>query len=132
MSEDKVMNIPVYIPAPGAPFPLNQVVRGSGIVGREIADQPEMVEYYYEGNIYGYSNIKTFGDRVYHAYDRMNQNYPTMAMGHTKRNTLLEIGTFDGERVTLHTTMFLPRILDWLSHSAPHWLESDLVRSDLR
>ena len=107
---------------------LRWIKSGSGIVGRDAPDDPDYLVIYFEGNVYGASNIKTFADRVYHAADRMESHYPTIATAYVTRTSLVEIGKFDGERVTLYDDGFEP-LAYWLNDSVVG--TSELCRSDL-
>lgn len=118
------MNVKVYVPLhDGLPY----VARGSGIVGDLATYDPGRLLVYYEGNIYGMSNIKTFADRVYHAAGRLLQHYPTIAVASVLRSRMEEVGVFDGNAVKLHSGK--ESVLEtWLS---PIKLtEAELVRSD--
>lgn len=53
------------------------IAPGSGVVAR--SRDNGTVDIYYEGNLYNASNIKTIGDRIYHAAGRLFQGYPTTA-----------------------------------------------------
>lgn len=84
------------------------VDKGSGIVGRPApnggaygaeshADDNGRVLVDFEGNRYGAANIVTYADRVYHAYGRMVDDYPTVARNYLKAEQLLQIGWFEPE-----------------------------------
>ena len=68
--------VPVFIPALGSEL-YRIITKGSGIVGQPYNDNEILA--YYEGNLYGASNIVTWADRVHHAADRMATAYPTVA-----------------------------------------------------
>ena len=73
--------------------------RKSGIVGRPT--QSGRIELYFEGNRYGASNIKTFADRVYHAADRMQMRYPTIARSVVSEGEVIKVGWFNGQTVAV-------------------------------
>ena len=89
---------------------------GSGIVGRPVSGGSR-IEVYYEGN-FNYANVKTFADRVMIAYDRMAQEYPTIARSYVKPELVRQVGVydtalrrvepFDGECVALADWMGVP------------------------
>lgn len=66
----------IVVPKPNVNS-MHGITAGSGIVARIACEG--MLDVYYEGNLYGASNIKTFEDRAYHAWDRMCMKYPTTA-----------------------------------------------------
>lgn len=53
------------------------IALSSGIVVRFYEEG--LIDVYYEGNLHGSSNLRTYEDRVYHAWDRMRMKYPTSA-----------------------------------------------------
>lgn len=70
----------------------------SGIVA-QIYQKGDTVSIYYEGNIYGAENLKSYLQRVYHAASHLIHKYPTIA--HVTiplkdyQNLFLEVGVFD-------------------------------------
>lgn len=65
----------VVVPREGS-GPDLQIGRASGIVAQRQGDQ---VVVYYEGNLYGYANLKSYTDRVKNAAGRLFKRYPTIA-----------------------------------------------------
>lgn len=116
----------VYLPAPDACDLRRTIAKGAGIVGLPI---DESVLIYYEGNLYGSINIVTYGDRCFHAADRMmwkGRGYPTIAQALVLPEQLLYIGTFDGRQVMLdpyHPTSARDSLMAWLEQPADLDLE---------
>lgn len=81
---------PVNIVVPAAEH-LKTIEAGSGIV--QDVNNPNII--YYEGNLYGADNIKTFADRIYMAWGRMIQNYPTIAKQAVTSEQIQIVGVFD-------------------------------------
>ncbi len=67
---------------------------GSGIVGEPIPGA-ERVLVYYEGRIYGQSEMARLADRVFYAHGRLTEHYPTVAQMMLPPSSLVEVGTFD-------------------------------------
>src|ERR1035437_2667801 len=89
---DRIME--VYVPAEDSP--LKAVIKqGSGIVGLD--EEDEHVTIYYEGNVYGAMNLKTFKERIACAAGRLATKYPTVAKMRAKREELVLVGQFDYE-----------------------------------
>lgn len=86
-------SVPVFVPRDGA-VSMAHVVRGSAIVGKP-SKLEDYVIVYYEGNIYGSSNMQRFEDRLFHAWSRMHYSYPTVAMAHIPAADLVQVGDFD-------------------------------------
>lgn len=81
----------VYVPRAGS-VAGRMIDRGSGIVGTVSGG---LVTIDYEGNRFGASNIVTWADRVYHAWDRHTTDYPTVARMTIDPIELNEVGKFD-------------------------------------
>jgi hypothetical protein len=78
------MNCPPFLilrPKPGTDA-ANQIAENSGIVGlpRLEASSPSYLVYF-EGNLYGASNLQEMEQRIKCAADRMACAYPTVARG---------------------------------------------------
>jgi hypothetical protein len=83
----------VYVPAAGHSATAG-IARGSAIVGRPDAGR-ENVRIYYEGALYGQSEMRTLADRAVFACGRMVDDYPTAAAMSVPRDALVAVGTFD-------------------------------------
>lgn len=84
---------------------------GSGIVGFERGSGT--IHVYYEGNVYGAENVKTWDSKVRMAYGRMVQKYPTVAQMICNAEDLVEVGVTDGDVVSLTDSATLR---SWLAH----------------
>ncbi len=82
----------VYVPHPEG-YLGRTIAKGSGIVG--VPAEGGAVLIYYEGNIYGAQNIRTYEDKIYHAADRLVAKYPTVARTWAKPEDLVRVGTYD-------------------------------------
>jgi hypothetical protein len=80
----------VVIPRDPERGPLRGVRRGSGMVGHKSGD---LIEVYFEGNLYGAVNLTRFEDRVLCAADRLVARYPTTAKRLVALTDLEVIGT---------------------------------------
>ena len=89
----------VYVPKPGTAIE-RTVKRGSAIVGPEAEAEAGRARptVYFEGNLYGAVGMVTFADRAMHAYWRMRERYPTIAMMTASPQELVRAGTLDPER----------------------------------
>lgn len=68
----------IFIPRPEWEAEVSlSIAPRSGIVGYEC--EPGKLLLYYEGNLYGASNLKRWEERVHQAYGRLVQRYPTVA-----------------------------------------------------
>lgn len=81
----------VYVPAEGTHL-TNTLAPASGIVGEPTGDR---ITVYYEGNVHGAVNLKTFADKVECAMGRLATRYPTSSVRSVKEEELLRVGTFD-------------------------------------
>lgn len=82
----------VFVPREGA---ATGIRAGSGIVGAAPLPGEELVRIYYEGAIYGQSEMARLADRVFYAHGRLVENYPTVAKMALPVASLVEVGTFD-------------------------------------
>ena len=73
---------------------------GSGIVG---APSPgaDLILVYYEGALYGQTDMARLADRVFYAHGRLVERYPTVARMTLPSNLLSEVGTFDPDSGTI-------------------------------
>lgn len=86
--------IAVFVPAnPTATL----IARGSAIVGQTGGEEGEHITIYYEGNLLGYADVKTYADRAMIAADRLAARYPTIARATVPQSALRQIGWFNPE-----------------------------------
>jgi len=100
--------IDVYVPGPNCPI---SIVDGSGIVG--CRHKGDLIEIYFEGNIYGASELRPHLARVRHAYFRMREHYPTVARAVVPATELTHVGYYDEVSDELHITN-QPELDRWL------------------
>lgn len=91
--------IDVYVPKEGTSLE-RLVKRGSGIVGENFIGDETLV--YYEGNIYGASNIRSYEDCLEVAAGRMIEKYPTVARMIVRGEDLILAGVWDPETKVLY------------------------------
>lgn len=108
----------VFIPVEGSEAH-RRIAHGSGIVGAHMGTE---VLLDYEGNLYGAVNMKTWADRVAHAWDRQRVLYPTIARMSVKRSDVILVGHFDGQRVQLKEG-FEALVHRWVNTNDPAELE---------
>jgi hypothetical protein len=89
----------VYVPREGTAARA-AIAEQSGVVGGLVDDDRVVLDY--EANMHGAVNIQTFADKVHHATERHASSYPTRARTEVGRDTVTEVGVYDGERVVLH------------------------------
>jgi len=101
----------VYVPAPGTPARA-AIDHASGVVGR---GGPDMVTLDYEGNRFGYVNVRTWADRVRIASHRATTNYPTVARMVVGRDDVIHVGLFADGRIILDPgSVVEDAVADWL------------------
>ncbi|WP_394222595.1 hypothetical protein [Alteromonas gracilis] len=94
------MKFTVYIPRKNSRL-ADIVSPASAIVkSRTISDTSVMV--YYEGNVYGAENIKTFEDKCSLAAGRAKDHYPTTALTIVPLEEVIDIGVYDLETNAFH------------------------------
>ncbi len=86
------MIVHVFIPAEGS-LSLTGIAPGSAIVGTP--NDGGRITVYYEGNLYGAENLKTYEEKLLHAADRLRTRYPTVAMRSVTPDQLVLVGTYD-------------------------------------
>lgn len=72
------------------------ITKGSGIVALPYENEGQIL--YFEGNIYGAENLKSFLQKVLHAAGRAVKRYPTVAktfLPEENKKDFLEVGTLD-------------------------------------
>jgi hypothetical protein len=81
--------------------PLGYLVGGSAIVVDNKERDDDFIIVYFEGNVYNAENLKTYADKVYVAYSRLVDRYPTIAKTMTKMSDIELIGTFNGRDLVI-------------------------------
>lgn len=94
-------NAVVFVPAGDHPA-TSSIAPGSGIVGRP--DGSGLTEIYFEGRLYGQIEMSSLADRVFHAYGRMVEDYPTSAKAVVPRDALVAVGIFLAEENRIELT----------------------------
>lgn len=112
----------VVVPVRGSQFE-RDVLPGSGIVARptvatsHVVGNPtaSWVLVDYEGNKYGAVDLGTWTQRVFHAWGRASQNYPTVARQAVPTTQVVVVGDVDEDgEVTV-----------WNQHRVDEWLTAD-------
>ena len=110
------------------------IAAGSGVVSRDPGEGAERVVCYYEGNLYGSEQMAGYADRVAIAAGRLLENYPTVAQGAFRLESLQLVGTYDPERgiVSLTGHGANERLAEWVGVEDAE-LDAELItRSSLR
>lgn len=94
---------------------------GSGIVACAMANMPDKLLVYYEGNRMGACNMNTLEDRTMNAYGRMAKNYPTVAMAMMDASDFEVIGRISPDGFDVDVSN--PSLKAWVAHQ-PELLES--------
>lgn len=68
---------------------------GTAVVSRGYKDDEGKMLCFFEGNIYGASNLRTFESRAICAAGRLVKNYPTIAKGKIPIDCLIEVGVIE-------------------------------------
>lgn len=84
------MRVPIYVP--NSTRLQGLVAAGSAIVGEERAAG---VVIYYEGNLYGASNLNKYEEKLSAAAGRLKADYPTAAKLLVQSEDLVEVGVYD-------------------------------------
>lgn len=91
---NKYNGLKVYVPNAKGISALSFIHKGSAIVSNGVADAEGFVTVYYEGNIYGAQNIRTFEDKAVIAAGRLAERYPTVARARVMIGHLTLVGDF--------------------------------------
>lgn len=84
---------------------------GSSMVGFK-AHGFDATIVYFEGNVYGAENLKTFEERAICAYDRLTHSYPTVAMCADQIESLEVVGYVTQHGLEIDET---PAYLAWVA-----------------
>jgi hypothetical protein len=111
---DASAEIVIYVPT-GRHSATAGIARGSAIVGLPEPGSEE-VRVYFEGAIFGQSNMVTLADRAVHASGRLRERYPTVAVRMVPREALAAVGTFeeDSGRILLTGEQSSTAVAGWL------------------
>lgn len=116
----------LYVPKPGKAFGIEP---GSAILASADQDaSQERVLVYYEGNLLGAENMRTFAERALHAAGRQVVRYPTVAKMAMLKADLIEVGRYHypSQRVVELTN--IPALVNWVPDEA-EWIKSFAGRS---
>ena len=104
---------PVYVPLGRL---RSQIDRGSGIVGSPWEGRDGQILIDFEGNRYRSMNLRTFADRVRHAWHRHTTSYQTVARLVIGEEQLQQIGWWqpDDREVDLLNPDAAVLLADWL------------------
>ncbi len=83
----------VFVPREGD-VAMKGILAGAGLVGAPLPGA-ERVVVDYEGASYLQSEMVRLADRVFYAHARLVDQYPTVARTAVRRDSLVEVGTFD-------------------------------------
>lgn len=89
--------IPVWIPHNPLTPATNDLAPGTAIVTNDSRETAERVLAWFEGNLYGASNLECFADRAWHAAGRMQADYPTAAVRAISTTDLVLVGYLNDE-----------------------------------
>jgi hypothetical protein len=89
--------IPVWIPQTPLTPATSDLGPGTAIVTDDSREPAERVLAWFEGNLYGASNLERFADRAWHAAGRMQADYPTVAVRALQTSDLLLVGYLNDE-----------------------------------
>jgi hypothetical protein len=112
----------IYVPRTPTPHSLANIKPGSALVGLPAADRTVV---YYEGNVYGADNLRTFAQRLNCAADRLDSRYPTIARISVNNEDLIDVGTVRKDLASLYWGVDDIREPELLQH----WLGSEPLRN---
>lgn len=87
------MLLSIYILSPSSSHPIHP---GSAIVGDPTRHESGVLVYF-EGNLFGAENLKSYEQRLECAAGRLTHRYPTVAMALLPFDQLVSVGTYDTE-----------------------------------
>lgn len=99
----------VFMPRPGS-FAETILAPGSAVVGRR---RDGVIDCWYEGNIHGSPDMASFVDRLLHAGGRMRDNYPTIARATFTEDSLLEVASYDLDRLVVVDVIDAESLCAW-------------------
>lgn len=82
----------VYILDEGADLKGYKLPKGTAIVSKGHKDNEGNLLCFFEGNLYGACNLRTFESRAICAAGRLVKSYPTIAKGKIPCDSLIEVG----------------------------------------
>jgi hypothetical protein len=103
--------VQVYVPREGSVAAM-LILHGSGVVGKPA--HCNQVHVYYEGNMYDYTNVVTWADRVRCAAERMQTHYPTVAHAVLPGGVLIPVGEFEDDVIRLDDDVDQDVLERWL------------------
>lgn len=115
----------IFVPKEGTNLGIHP---GSGIVAAIDDAAARTVVIYFEGNLYGASNLSDFESRVNQAAGRQAQRYPTIARMVAPREDLIEVGRFDYSANQIVSLLnehalakWIPDETSWIGSFLPPW-----------
>jgi hypothetical protein len=120
------MAVTVVIPRAGSSL-AETVATGSAVVKSIHHNEDDgNVHVYFEGNVYGATNLHRFADKLQSATSRMLTRYPTVACKIVPKDDVIAIGTFDEVTGQFHVLDDAARKL------LVQWLGGELDEAELR
>lgn len=103
------MILPLFVPRrPG----LAGIAPGSAIVGRP-PTQDGHIHCYYEGNLYGAENLRTYRERAYMAAARLRDRAATVAQVRLPSDDLTAVAGYDLDKLAIVEPTDLQALMDW-------------------
>jgi hypothetical protein len=103
--------IGIYVPRPGSPT--EALVRPHSALVATIEEGAEMTSCFFEGNIHGAQNLRTFHDRVVVAAGRLTSDYPTTARALVSVSDLIRVASYDPRFLAVRDVTDGQRLSEW-------------------
>jgi len=118
------MILSIYVPRPGSASIIGRTVKdGSAIVADPSRIAGGRALCYFEGNLYGSTNLTRYAERL-KAAGRLTMRYPTTARSAVPVDELIEVGAFDAARGKI-VEITKPDVLEaWSGESIAEILKS--------
>lgn len=85
--------IGIYIPLPGSTT--EAMIHPRSAIVAKVEEGADTAFCYFEGNVYGAQNLRTFHDRLVVAAGRMTSDYPTTARALVPVGDLIHVASYD-------------------------------------
>ncbi|BCB22300.1 hypothetical protein [Bosea sp. ANAM02] len=103
--------IGIYVPRPGSPA--ETMIRPHSAVVATIEDGADMASCFFEGNVHGAQNLRSFHDRLVVAAGRLTCDYPTTARALVPVGDLIKVASYDPRFLAVRDVTDGKRLSDW-------------------
>lgn len=103
--------IGIYVPRPGSLT--EAMIRPHSAVVASIDEGVDMASCFFEGNIYGAQNLRSFHDRLVVAAGRLTSDYPTTARALVSVADLIRVASYDTRFLAVRDVIDGQRLSKW-------------------